>query len=274
LILEQALYTLPEIMAFPATSEFYESSLSSAYVVALTMELAKRGIQNPHLAVQQEVPYREGKSASQSKRADIVVELGMIFGESPITHSYGFRPRDVVEVKWFRPGPSGRVQAKTQKAGRLAADLVRVALLPRVLNTRERTEGKYVLHAYSGEPSKYLAFHRGGRGNDPRTWLTKLTTPGRQSLTVDLAGETDTLKSTVGEGLGSLRLDLDVYNTIVEPVDVAFERRDYRFILTRIIAFSVVLDGASASVESVGHLDQDDMRVFDEIVDKVALRLA
>ena len=223
MLIEQALYTLPEIMALRISSRFYESSVSSAFAMSLSMQLASRGIQNPHLKIQQEAIYGRAEALGRNLRADMLVELPQIGSNTAAEHAFGFRRRNYVEVKFFRsPGRSSNAPG-TEYAGALVAELVRLMTLPVEIQSNIRDVGRYLLHVYQGKPSDYLAFRRQDGTN--REWVQALLRPGPARVSVALAREPDTLVRVVGEDLGDLRLELDVTNTVIRPMYAALADR-------------------------------------------------
>lgn len=271
MLIEQALYTLPEIMALRISSRFYESSVSSAFAMSLSMQLASRGIQNPHLKIQQEAIYGRAEALGRNLRADMLVELPQIGSNTAAEHAFGFRRRNYVEVKFFRsPGRSSNAPG-TEYAGALVAELVRLMTLPVEIQSNIRDVGRYLLHVYQGKPSDYLAFRRQDGTN--REWVQALLRPGPARVSVALAREPDTLVRVVGEDLGDLRLELDVTNTVIRPMYVALADQDFRFCLSRIDKGVVRLDGHACEIPVQGSMGREDIEALDQMREMVVKNL-
>ncbi len=271
MLIEQALYTLPEIMALRVSSRFYESSVSSAFAMSVSMLLASRGIENPHLKIQQEAIYGRAEALGRNLRADMLVKLPKIGKNTVAEHAFGFRRWNYIEAKFFRsPGRSNSAPT-TENAGALVAELLRLMTLPVELQSTHRDVGRYLLHVYQGKPADFLAFKRQDR--TPREWVQALLQAGPAKVSVELPREPGTLVGAVGNGLRDLCLNLDVTNTVIRPMHAALADQDFRFCLSRIDRGVVRLDGHVCEIPVQGSMGAQDIAALDQMREMVVRSL-
>ncbi len=263
MLIEQALYTLPEIMALRISSRFYESSVSSAFAMSLSMLLSSRSISNPHLQIQQEAIYKSAEVLGRNLRADMMVEMPQIGTNSIVEHSFGYRRENFIEIKFFRsPGKSDHAPG-TVNAGALVAEMLRLVVLPFEMQGKHREVGRYLLHVYQGKPSVHVAFNR--RGGVRRQWAYDLFEPGTQEVSIDLSGEPKVLVGAVGTGMADLQLDLEVTNTVLRPMYVHNESRDFMFCLTRINRARIGLGEHSCKIPAHGYMGAEDVQALEQV---------
>lgn len=241
MLIEQAFMALPETLVGSGyAKQEYEASIVSAFSMALLGELNGRNVSNPMACIRAE---RKFLSDHGNLRADLNVDLSSLATGSKAMSQLGFRFDNWIEAKFFR----GQV-ASTQNLGQIAADLVRLmGLLPLEPHAKSNLlpHGRYLLHAYLGDPMKFLAPKRKGRDEPDRRWVAPLLAPGRQRIeTLELGDESKTFYRFLGEKLNACDVRLEVTNLVISP-SANVPQPNYTLVLTRIDAGSIAFGGRS-----------------------------
>jgi hypothetical protein len=176
MLIEQAFMSLPEIMlgAGYARQE-YEAGIVSAFSLAILQELNGRNVTKPISCMCAEKKYLE---KGRSLRADLHLNLSHTYTGSHALSKFGYRFSNWIEAKYFRKTKG--TPPSTKNLGMLAADIIRLMVLP-PLGTKERSStGRYLLHVYQGDPLRHINPKRKARGAPDRVWPTKLVQAGTQ----------------------------------------------------------------------------------------------
>jgi len=136
------------------------------------------------------------------------------------------------------------LKPKTQNAGHIVQDLLRLCIFVKEERSSHRDNGRYFLVVFNREPGAYLAFQRRPQNGLNREWLRQLLSPGRHRLEISLDGEAATFIKTMGAGFAgltdALELSLDVVTYTFEPAAKLSEFLYWGY-LVRIINFTVRL---------------------------------
>jgi len=245
MIIEGAFYKLPELLlghAFPRWQ--YEATLANHLAMAVLLELNARNVPMPQSRIHVERPYPVEK-AGPANRADLYVDLEGMFTRGLWLPYYGVKPNTWIEAKFY--GSIGRrtgTEPKTQNAGHIVQDLLRLCIFVKEERSSHRDNGRYFLVVFNREPGAYLAFQRRPQNGLNREWLRQLLSPGRHRLEISLDGEAATLIKTMGAGFAgltdALELSLDVVTYTFEPAAKLSEFLYWGY-LVRIINFTVRL---------------------------------
>lgn len=229
MLIEQAFYALPETLVGSGyAKQEYEASIVSAYSMALLGELNGRNVANPMASIRAE---RKFMPSHTNLRADLNVIVSSIMTGSKALSQMGFRFENWIEAKFFR----GNV-ASTQNLGQIAADIVRLcALVPLEVGSDDRLlSGRYLLHAYLGDPIVFLAPRRKQRDAPDRSWVEPLLSSGRQEIdSLELDNESDTFYRYLGRPLSNCRVALGITNFVISPPPT-IKQPYYTLVLTRI----------------------------------------
>jgi hypothetical protein len=244
MLIEGAFYKLPELLlGHPFPRNQYESTLVNYLAMAVLLELNARNVPFPQSRVHIEHPYPIEK-AGPANRVDLHVDLEGLFKSSRMP-LYGMKTYNWVEVKFHSGlGRSSGTETKTENAGKIARDLLRLSLFVPETRSRHRDNGRYMLVVFNREPSAYLAFQRRGQAGAGRTWLRTMLSPGTHYLEISLADEVATFKTAVGAKLARMAdtfvLGLDTITYPFEPINIAVENLYWGY-LVRIVNYSVQL---------------------------------
>lgn len=260
MLIEQAFFALPETLVGSGfAKQNYEASIVSAYSMSLLGELNGRNVSNPMSYIRAEAKFLPDRA---NLRADLNVRLNDLMTGSKALAQMGFRFDNWIEAKFFRG-----TAASTQNLGQVAADLVRLsALLPLEGNNRDLLpHGRYLLHAYLGDPLKFLAPRRKGRNEPDRAWIDPLLKPGPQTIhSLELDNESKTFYKHLGSGLRNCDIQLDIVNFIIAPPP-GTPHPHYRLVLTRIDGGEVRFQNRTFSFRSNRSYEmspQDEYDVF------------
>ena len=243
MLIEQAFMSLPEIMVGAGYArQDYEAGIVSALSLAILQELNGRNINKPISCMCAERKYlKEGRSL----RADLHVNLRRTFSGTQALSDFGFRFSNWIEAKYFRKTKG--TPPSTQNLGMLAADLLRLMMLPPSnetykdrVGTDKSATGRYLLHVYRGEPFKHINPKRKARGTNDRQWPNELIKEGMQTIeSLELDVETKTFLQHVGTNLKNASVQMDVTNFVLKPFASSNSSEDLTLVLSRIDAFQV-----------------------------------
>lgn len=284
MIVEQALLHLPEILTGSGYPDHrYESSIVSAFSLALLQSLNGRNVPNPISCLQAERPFRGRQpwtgpdNHPRYLRADLNVRLFLMKVGSPALSSYGWRHDNWIEAKFFR----GATPNKQVNTGALLADLLRLlTLVPSKRSKRDvdsEIVGRFLLHVYEGlSPENYLSIRRQtGGGSEKRKWLAPLVNSGRTKCPLINLGEyeADGILGQINNHLGDLRIRFEATSLSIAPIlDLGDKFKQYTCILTRIDSFRVVRGNTRLWVDADRsvHESPDPATVTTEIREHVA----
>lgn len=306
MLIESAFTYLPEILT---GSNFevqnYEAGITNAISLAVLQELNARNIANPLGAIVVEKVYSSEGYAHPNAgnpprydRADLFLNLASMYVATKPLSRFGWRHRNYVEAKYFRPS----VMNPTNNSADLLADLIRLCALvkPQVhgweqyfkrLTAENKKEhrkskpliqnrhvpyegerspdhkypnlciGRYLLHVYKGDPNEYLG------KMIKRDWAQSLIKDGRQEIVLVVKYKDFKLTKKekagyvkrVADALADLKLKLTVTNRVVQQ-EKPNATDSYRCVLTRIDAFEIAINGLSwkETVDRVGEEGGDD----------------
>lgn len=286
MLIEQSFFNLPEILVgsrYP--TQDYEGGVVAAFSMAVLQELNGRNANNPisHLIAEriyqiervknagnaryryQSNPFKDTNDKPRYLRADLHVSLGGLRTGSEALARYGWRHSNWIEAKFFRECFNTHSATKPANGGHLAADLLRLMVLPPIEQpkTQKPTSiplmegdqksqevsfpklftGRYLLHLYQGNPLNYQATRRNKTVAKPggeRKWLKALLAEGQQKIeTLDLANEGDSFMAPLNSALSTVTCEASITNFVIKPL-CDEEREDaYWCILTRIDTFKV-----------------------------------
>ena len=257
MLIENAFHYLPEILTGSNyAAQGYEAGIVNAISLAVLQELNARNVPNPIAALTVEKLYNENgferPDASPKKRylrSDLFVDTSRTFVATAALGRFGWRHRNYVEAKFFRPGgpPS------TTAAAVLLGDLIRLcSLTPPVVSSnrhnrlpspcagalsadgkyKEICVARYFLHVYEGTPEDRV-------GKRSRKWLKTLRTPGTGTLEIRVGDDSaDTFKNAISPELQDLKLTANIFNQVIEQ-RTEENVTSYLCVLTRIESFKV-----------------------------------
>ncbi|GKW23972.1 hypothetical protein PEC311524_15660 [Pectobacterium carotovorum subsp. carotovorum] len=242
MIFEQAFMSLPEFLTGTPFKRYqFEGTIVTAFSMAVLQELNSRNVPNPVSLLRAEVNY----PTDERKRADLHIDLRKLDIFNDDLQSYGFYENNWLEAKFCRLSKSGKpVTTILSSTFLILKDLIRLcSLVPdNQLQNDYSISGRYLLHAYQGDPSQY--FNHGRNQNESRTergWIKPLIEPGRQNIKInDLKFETTkTFKKCVGNKAGLISLVATVTNFVHIPRE--YNEGVYHIVLTRVEDFELFL---------------------------------
>jgi hypothetical protein len=216
MIVEAAFYKLPELLTSRFDHEdIYEGTLLSSFASCVLMELDARNVPNTYQHVVTEKPYPTMSAGGRRWRADLLIKLESAINLDGRRLLYGMRPLAWIELKGlFQSTRSSSTPPKTQNAGALLRDVLRVCLLPEEFQGRIRQNARYILVVFANPPSDSLPF-----GDRSRSWLEPLFTLGESDIEIHLGEEPEKLRVAVGAGLvdGELAVKLRIRTHVFVP---------------------------------------------------------
>jgi hypothetical protein len=239
-LFEQAFMALPEFLTGTPFQRYqFEGTVVTAFAMAVLQELNSRNVQNPISLLRSEVEY----PVDPAKRADLHIDLRALDLISDALRSYGYFENNWLEAKYCRLGPSGSpVITPLTSTFLLLKDLIRLCGLVPDTSTAGgySVAGRYLLHAYQCEPSRYFVATRNQHGRRiERAWITSLLSSGSHVVRIDDLNQESTasFKRNVGRKAGLIRIEASLTN-------LAHETRDnsndvYYIVLTRIDDFKI-----------------------------------
>lgn len=270
MLIEQAFYALPEVLVGSGyAKQEYEASIVSAYSLALLGELNGRNVANPMTSIRAERKFFDAEYTNL--RVDLNVSISKMMTGSKALSQMGFRFENWIEAKFFRGKP-----ASTQNLGQIAADIIRLsALVPLETTTDEKMlrNGRYLLHAYLGDPMIFLAPRRKQRDAPDRAWVKALLSPGRHEIdSLELDNESDTFYKFLGRPLRACEVSLSVTNFVIDPPPTT-KQPYYTLVLTRIDASSVKFGGREFKFSSDRTYSIDPPKEFSQFRESIATAL-
>ncbi|MDT0617358.1 hypothetical protein RM531_02625 [Salinisphaera sp. P385] len=242
MIFEQAFMALPEFLSGTPFERYqFEGTIVTAFSMAVLQELNSRHIQNPVSLLRAEVNY----PIDERKRADLHIDLRRLQLFNDELRSYGFYENNWLEAKFCRLGNSRKpVTIPLASTFLLLKDFIRLcSLVPdNQLQDDPSIGGRYLLHAYQGDPSQYFVFKRNqNKSRASREWISPLLHSGKQVVEInDLNREkTQEFKKCVGKKAGFISLKAGVTNFVHEPRE--YNDGVYHIVLTRIDDFELFL---------------------------------
>ena len=233
---------LPEFLTGTPFERYkFEGTIVTAFSMAVLQELNSRHIQNPVSLLRSEVNY----PIDERKRADLHIDLRRLELFNDELRSYGFYENNWLEAKFCRIGNSGKpVTMPLASTFLLLKDFIRLcSLVPdNQLQGDLSICGRYLLHAYQGDPSKYLIFKRNqNKSRATREWINPLLRSGKQVVEIEDLNREKTLEFTkcVGKKAGFIRLKAEVTNFVHEPRE--YNDGVYHIVLTRVDDFELFL---------------------------------
>ncbi|WP_437270263.1 hypothetical protein ACRYHF_01910 [Stutzerimonas balearica] len=240
MLFEQAFMALPEFLTGTPFKRYqFEGTIVTAFSMAVLQELNSRNVPNPVSLLRAEVDY----PIDERKRADLHIDLRKLDLFNDDLHSYGFYENNWLEAKFFRLSKSGKpVTTILASTFLLLKDLIRLcSLVPdNQLQGDNSMSGRYLLHAYQGDPSQYFVYKRNqNRSRAEREWIKPLIEPGRQTIEInDLQFETtQEFKKCVGKRAGLINVEATVTNFVHIPRE--YNDGVYHIVLTRIEDFQL-----------------------------------
>jgi hypothetical protein len=250
MIVENAFFKLPELM----TSSFdhadtFEATVVHFVALAINMELNSRNIPRPFEHVFTEKPYPTSADLSRRLQADLYLRLEGAIPTSGRMALYGTREINWIEVKAFL-GSTRKASSppKTENAGYIFKDFIRLCLLPEELQGKIRQNGRYLIAVFSNDPAKSLAF---SSRESPRTWLQGAFTEGVSDGEIDVSNEQKTFRSALGlknDGSLDLRASLTLRTLAFQP-EGSTPSPVYWGYLIKILGFTIKVPEAAISFE-------------------------
>jgi len=251
-IIEGAFLKLPETLETMAGGRvLYEPMVAHAMATSVLLELYARNVPFPSQHVTLEKPFVESPKG-RPPQVDLFVDLGSSLPSNRL-EGYGCRSENWIEVKAYvsstrKTGPTRR---RTEEAGAIVRDLLRVCLLPNEYQGRIRKNARYLLMVHSSDPNDYWS------GKHDRTWVADLTRPGSHKLEVPLAHLPGPAVRAIGGGMRSKPLQefrLHVDNLTFSPAwSTQSGLSRYWGSLTRIRQFSVRGPGWAVSFQDLAN---------------------
>jgi hypothetical protein len=244
-ILEGAFYKLPEILLGQASPRSqYEATLANHLAMAVLLELNARNIPMPQSRIHIERPYPLEK-VGPANRVDLHVDLKGIFTSRLRLPYYGVKADNWIEAKFYGGiGRAAGAEAKTENAGRIARDLLRLCVFVQEERSSIRDNSRSFVAVFNRKPDVYLAFQRRSKSEPERQWLKALLSPGCHKIDISTDGEAATFVKAIGTGFigleDSLELSLNAVTYTFEPTAEPVEFLYWGY-LVRIIDFTVCL---------------------------------
>ena len=200
-------------------------------------------------------------------RADLFLDVSKLYVANRRLSQYGWRHHLWLEGKFFRgqAGDGTRHSGnKTNYVASILADLIRLATL--IPEEEDRSSsGRYFLHVYDAHPQYYLTYKK-------RAWCKKICEAGTHDIVLEaLDQENDSVKRLLGN-MGSLRLEINVTNTIAWPLDSS-SRPVYWCCLTRINSVKATLGDDSFEISINRNISQSNDAAFQRIAAHIASNL-
>lgn len=239
MLIEQAFMALPELLTGAPFKKYKnEGTVVTAFSMAVLQELNSRNVLNPVASLREEVNY----PVAPNWRADLHLDLDALKIFTPDLSLYGYYQNNWLEAKFCRLGETGSPTVTNIKSTfLLLKDAIRLcALPPDSLAASMSESGRYLLHAYQGDPDQYFTYKRNGKGSrSERKWIEPLLTPGKQEIrTFELGREKNsTFSEVVGECAHYIRLSATLTNICHIPS--SYGEGVYYIVLTRIDDFRV-----------------------------------
>ncbi len=241
MIIEGAFLKLPEILLNSSDPHgIYEANIANLFAMGVLLELNARNIDNPLRRIQLERRF----DGSNNFRVDIFLNFSGLFDENSGLSSYGVRPYNWVEAKYF--GSLGRNkgnETKSENAGSLMFDIFRLCVLPPFTDDKPESHSCYVLNIFNNDPHNYLAYSR--QDGSKRLWLEELLKPGTNKLKFSLSKEPPTIKKVFGTAFLKKEIDIDMEITVVTNEFRPFlfcQEVQYWGYLSRITEFEIHLE--------------------------------
>lgn len=240
MIIEGAFLKLPEILLNSSDPHgLYEANIANLFAMGVLLELNARNIDNPLRRIQLERRF----GSSSNFRVDIFLDFSGLFNENIGLSSYGVRPYNWVEAKYF--GSLGRNkgnETKSENAGSLMFDIFRLCVLPPFTEDKPESHSCYVLNIFNNNPCSYLAMAR--QDGSKRLWLEELLKPGINKLMFSLSKEPPTIKKVFGAAFLKKEIGLDMEVTLVtnefKPF-LSYQEVQYWGYLSRITEYKIHL---------------------------------
>ncbi|WP_426607922.1 hypothetical protein [Pantoea anthophila] len=240
MIFEQAFMSLPEFLTGTPFKRYqFEGTIVTAFSMAVLQELNSRNVPNPVSLLRAEVNY----PVDEKKRADLHIDLRKLDIFNDDLQSYGFYENNWLEAKFCRLSKAGQpVTTVLASTFLILKDLIRLcSLVPdNQLQDDESISGRYLLHAYQGDPSQYFIYGRNqSKSRTQREWIKPLMESGRQNINInDLNFETtQTFKKCVGKKAHRISLQATLTNFVHTPRQ--YNEGVYHIVLTRIEDFQL-----------------------------------
>lgn len=245
MLIEQAFMALPEFLTGAPFKKYQnEGTVVTAFSMAVLQELNSRNVLNPVAALREEVNY----PSATNWRADLHLDLAEMRIFTPELSSYGYYQNNWLEAKYSRLNAEGKpTVTNIITTLLLLKDILRICSLPPDSIAGENSEsGRYLLHAYQGEPMKYFTLKRnGGGGRSERSWIKGLLTAGVasiNSLGLDLE-KGRTFEDQIGKGANCIKASIKVTNLVHEPRSK--NEQAYYIVLTRVDDFTIRIGNRS-----------------------------
>lgn len=255
MLIENAFHYLPEILCGSNyAAQGYEAGIVNAVSLAVLQELNARNVPNPLAALAVEKLYsKEGfdrpdgvQNKRRNLRADLFVDTARTFVASEGLSRFGWRHKNFLEAKFFRPGGA----SLTNNAAFLLGDVIRLACLvpPMVLgwDNKRRPKpspcdgnrspdgkyvgicvGRYLLHVYEGSVTALI-------GKKARSWARVLRSSNGKSIDVRVGDDkSKTFKKAISNELTDLRVKIGFTNGVIAQQELA-GKTNYLCVLTRI----------------------------------------
>jgi len=266
MLIENAFHYLPEILSGSNyAAQDYEAGIVNAVSLAVLQELNARNVPNPLAALSVEKLYSSAgferpdnhPDKKRHLRADLFVDTSKTFVASEGLSRFGWRHKNYLEAKFFRPGGA----SSTNNAALLLGDVIRLCcLVPPVVvgwnrkknpkpspcdgapsadgRYRDICVGRYLLHVYEGSVQTLM-------GKKARPWAKELRNPSGSKIEVKIGDDkADTFKKAISNDLGELKVKVGFTNRVISQLEAA-EKTHYLCVLTRIDSFSVTLGDLS-----------------------------
>jgi hypothetical protein len=266
MLIENAFHYLPEILSGSNyAAQDYEAGIVNAVSLAVLQELNARNVPNPLAALSIEKLYSNAgferpdndPNKKRHLRADMFVDTTRTMVASEGLSRFGWRHKNYLEAKFFRPGGA----SSTNNAALLLGDVIRLCcLVPPIIagSTRKKKTksspcdgvpaqdgkyrdicvGRYLLHVYQGSVQTLM-------GKKARPWAKELRSPNGSSIDVKIGDDKSaTFKSALSNDLGELRVKVKFTNRVISQQE-SEGKTHYLCVLTRIDSFSVTFGDLS-----------------------------
>lgn len=241
MIFEQAFIALPEFLVGTGFTRYQaEGTLVMAYAMSVLQELNGRNVNNPISLVNGETAYPN----THNRAVDLHLNYSPVGSLNANLAAFGVRSECWLEAKFFRKKDGAPTLDSTKGAYALLRDILRLCVFPPEQVGAQPKSSRFLLHVYEGVHTEHLAMDRNigdGGGRAPRSWLTRLHSPGTASVQVaDLNAEPAGFDNEVGNQLRSIDLTVALSNQVLFGATAA-----YSLYLTRIDSFKLVHNGRS-----------------------------
>ena len=266
MLIENAFHYLPEILSGSNyAAQDYEAGIVNAVSLAVLQELNARNVPNPLAALSVEKLYsstgfeRPDNNPDKKRhlRADLFVDTSKTFVACEGLSRFGWRHKNYLEAKFFRPGSA----SSTNNAALLLGDVIRLCCLvpPMVAGLRRKKNpkpspcdgdpsadgkyseicvGRYLLHVYEGSVETLM-------GKKARPWAKELRIPSGSKIEVKIGDDkADTFKKALSSDLAELKVKIGFTNRVISQLEAA-GKTHYLCVLTRIDSFAVTLGDLS-----------------------------